>query len=394
MDPGNWATNVAGGSAFGYELLSVVLLSGAMALVLQHLSAKLGIATGEDLAAQCRRNFAPSTVVALWALSEVAICACDLAEVLGTAIAVNLLTGLPLVYGVFLTGFGVLVAVQLERMGARWLEAAILATTAVVAVCLGIELVLCRPDPAAIARGLLPSPHLFGDAGMLYLACGILGATVMPHNLYLHSSLVRRRAPGRDPAAKRAAIRFAGLDTGLSLVLATLVNGAILIIAAAAFHAAGRTDIAELKDAYLLLTPLLGAPAAGTIFALGLLASGQNSSITATMAGQVVMEGFLDLRMPPWARRLVTRGLAILPALVAVGWWGGAGATQLLVLSQVVLSVQLPFAAVPLVFFTGDRRRMGTFANTRGTALVAWSIVGVLIALNLFLAGKVLVELV
>ena len=382
MDPGNWATDLAGGSAFGYTLLSVVLLSNLMAIVLQSLAAKLGIVTGRDLAQACRDTYSRPGNLALWALCESAIIACDLAEVIGTAIALQLLFGMPLVWGICLTAFDVLLILLLQQHGFRKLEAFIIALLMVIAGCFAFELFLSQPALADILGGFVPSARIVADPAMLYIAIGIVGATVMPHNLYLHSSIVQTRAFETTPAGKRDAVRFATIDSTVALMLALFINAAILILAASAFHVVGRTDIAEIQDAYQLLAPTLGVAAASTLFAIALLASGQNSTITATLAGQIVMEGFLHVRLPPWLRRLITRLLAIVPAVVVAAIYGERGTGKLLVLSQVVLSMQLPFAVIPLVRFTGDRTRMGEFVNARWLQAAAWSIAAVIVTLN------------
>jgi len=388
MDPGNWATDLAGGSALGYTLLSVILLSNMMAMVLQALSAKLGIVTGLDLAQACRAHYRPPVRIALWVLCEIAIIACDLAEVIGTAIALQLLFGLPLVWGVCLTALDVLLILVLQQYGFRKLEAFIVALLIIIAGCFAFELALSQPSIAAIAGGLVPRAEIITNPAMLYIAIGILGATVMPHNLYLHSSIVqtRRFAPG--PSGKREAIRFATLDSSIALGLALFINAAILILAASTFHAAGRTDVAEIQHAYELLAPMLGVGAASTLFAIALLASGQNSTITATLAGQIVMEGFLNLRLPAWQRRMVTRLLAIVPAVLVASYYGISGTAKLLVLSQVILSFQLPFAVVPLVRFTSDRALMGEFVNKRVLKTLAYAISAIIIALNLKLLSS------
>ena len=382
MDPGNWATDLAGGSAYGYTLLSVVLLSSLMAMVLQALSARLGIAAGLDLAQACRARFRPAINIPLWVLCEIAIIACDLAEVLGTAIALQLLFGLPLIAGVCLTALDVLLILALQRYGFRRLEALIVALLALIAGCFLFELIVSQPSLAAIAGGLVPTPRIVTDPAMLYLAIGILGATVMPHNLYLHSAVVQTRRFDETTAGRRRAIRLATIDSNVALLLALFINGAILVLAAATFHEAGRTDVAEIGDAYRLLTPMLGSGAASLVFAIALLASGQNSTVTGTLAGQIVAEGFLDLRMPVWLRRLVTRLLAIVPAVAVVAAMGDRGATSLLVLSQVVLSLQLPFAVVPLVLFTSDNALMQGFAIPRWLRATAWIVALVVIGLN------------
>ncbi len=382
MDPGNWATDIAGGSAFGYQLLSVILLSNLMAMLLQALAARLGIAAGLDLAQACRQHYSRPVVIALWVLCELAIVACDLAEVLGTAIALQLLFGLPLLWGVLITAFDVLLILMLQHWGFRLLEAFIIALLVVIAGCFAYEMAVARPDFASIAHGLVPSVQILRDPAMLYIAIGILGATVMPHNLYLHSSIVQTRAFDTDDAGKRHAIGMATIDSTIALGLALFINAAILILAAATFHTAGRHDVAEIGQAYELLSPMLDAGAASVVFAVALLAAGQNSTITGTLAGQIVAEGFLDLKIPVWARRLATRLLAIIPAIAVIAAMGDRAATDLLVLSQVVLSLQLPFAVVPLVAFTSDRALMGRFASPVWVKVAAWGVAGVIIGLN------------
>jgi manganese transport protein len=389
MDPGNWATDIAGGSAFGYTLLSVILLSNLMAIVLQALSARLGIGAGLDLAQACRAHYSRPVTLMLWVLCELAIIACDLAEVLGTAIALKLLFGLPLVWGVCVTAVDVFLILALQRYGFRRLEAFIVALLVVIATCFAFELFWAGPDWGGVARGLVPTPEILSNPAMLYIAIGILGATVMPHNLYLHSSIVQTRAFARNPADKREALKLATIDSTVALGLAFFINAAILILAAATFHVAGRTEVAEIEQAHALLAPMLGVGAASAVFAIALLASGQNSTVTGTLAGQIVMEGFLDLRLPPWLRRVITRGLAIVPAVAVVASAGDRGATDLLVLSQVVLSLQLPFAVIPLVAFTGSRRVMGEFAAPRWLVVLAWGIAAVIVALNLKLLWEV-----
>ncbi|OQW45708.1 MAG: divalent metal cation transporter [Proteobacteria bacterium SG_bin6] len=385
MDPGNWATDIAGGSAFGYRLLVVILAANLMAMLLQALAARLGVASGTDLAQACRARYPRPVALALWVLCELAIIACDLAEVLGTAIALQLLFGLPLLAGVILTGFDVLLILGLQRWGFRLLEAFIVTLLVVIAGCFAYELAVAQPALGAVLGGLAPDPAIVTDPKLLYLAIGILGATVMPHNLYLHSAIVQTRAFARDEAGKRQAIRLATIDSTLALFFALFINAAILILAAAAFHSVGRTDVVAIDQAYHLLSPLLGAGAASVVFAVALLASGQNSTITGTLAGQIVAEGFLDLKLPVWVRRLLTRAVAILPAVAVLGWMGDKGATDLLVLSQVVLSLQLPFAVVPLVAFTADRRVMGSLAAPRWLSALAWGVAALLIGLNLTL---------
>ncbi|MEA1073131.1 Nramp family divalent metal transporter [Sphingomonas sp. LY160] len=383
MDPGNWATDLAGGSQFGYTLLSVILLSNIFAMILQSLSAKLGIVSGLDLAQACRAHYSPPVRWFLWVMCELAIVACDLAEVIGTAIALQLLFGIPLVWGVVLTALDVLLILALQQYGFRKLEAFIIALLLIIAGCFAVELALAQPSIAAIADGLIPRVEVVTNPAMLYIAIGIIGATVMPHNLYLHSSIVQTRQFDRDEKGKRQAIKFATIDSSVALSFALFINASILILAAATFHAAGRTDVAEIQDAYQLLTPMLGVGFASTLFAVALLASGQNSTITATLAGQIVMEGFLNIRLLPWLRRMVTRLLAIVPAVTVAALYGSSGTASLLVLSQVILSLQLPFAVVPLVQFTSDRTKMGKFVNPVWLKLVAWTISAIIISLNL-----------
>jgi NRAMP (natural resistance-associated macrophage protein)-like metal ion transporter len=390
MDPGNWATDLAGGSQFGYALLSVVLLSNLMAVVLQSLAARLGIATGLDLAQACRAAYSPPVGMMLWALCELAIIACDLAEVVGTAIALQLLFGVPLVWGICLTALDVMLILVLQQQGFRRLEAFVVALLIVIATCFAIELSLSQPDWAAVAAGFVPRAEIIANPAMLYLAIGILGATVMPHNLYLHSSIVQTRRFERNEPGRREALRFATIDSTIALTLALFINAAILILAASTFHARGMTNIVELQDAHRLLAPVLGAGAASAIFAIALLAAGQNSTVTATMAGQIVMEGFLELRLPLWVRRLATRLLAIVPAALVAAFYGPGGTTKLLILSQVVLSLQLPFAVVPLVRFTSDRTRMGALVNPRWLMGTAWLVTAIIIALNLTLVAGLL----
>ena len=384
MDPGNWATDLAGGSAFGYLLLSVVVASGLMAMLLQALAARLGIVTGLDLAQACRAEYSRPTRISLWLLCELAIIACDLAEVIGTAIALQLLFGIPLIIGVCLTALDVLLILALQQRGFRWLEAFVVALLMIIAGCFAVELALSKPSLAAIAEGLMPRAEVITDPKALFLAIGILGATVMPHNLYLHSAIVQTREYDRDEAGKRRAIRFATIDSSIALTFALTINAAILILAAATFHG-GPSEVAEIQDAFKLLSPTLGAASASVLFAVALLAAGQNSTITATLAGQIVMAGFLDWKIPMWARRLATRLLAIVPAVIVAALYGSSGTARLLVLSQVVLSLQLPFAVVPLVKFTGNARLMGTLASPAWVRAIAWSVTAIIIGLNLTL---------
>jgi manganese transport protein len=385
MDPGNWATDLAGGARFGYTLLSVILVSNLMAILLQSLALKLGIVTGRDLAQACRDHYSRPVSFVLWVLCEIAIAACDLAEVIGAAIALNLLFGIPLVWGVVLTAFDVLLILLLQNKGFRWLEAFVIALIVSIGVCFAVELAMARPALAEVARGLVPTTEIITNPTMLYIAIGILGATVMPHNLYLHSSIVQTRSVAPDPASKREAIRFATLDSTVALLFAFFINAAILVLAAATFHGSGHQSVADINDAYHLLTPLLGTTAASTLFAVALLAAGQNSTITGTLAGQIVMEGFLDIRLPAWLRRLITRLIAIVPAVIVTALYGERGAGALLILSQVILSLQLSFAVIPLVSFTGERGKMGEFANGRILTAVAWSVVVVIVGLNAWL---------
>ena len=363
MDPGNWATDLAGGSKFGYTLLSVILLSNLMAILLQALAARLGIVTDRDLAQACRATYSRPVNFMLWLACEAAIIACDLAEVIGTAIALKLLFGIPLIGGALIAALDAFLLLLLMNKGFRFLEAFVIALLIVIAVCFGIQIVAAAPPVAAMLRGFLPSTEIVTNPEMLYIAIGILGATVMPHNLYLHSSIVQTRAYERSDEGRRDAIKWATTDSTIALMLALFINAAILVVAAATFHTSGHADVAEIGQAYELLSPLLGLGIASTLFAIALLASGQNSTITGTLAGQIVMEGFLDLKLPMWLRRLVTRMIAIVPAAIVAGLYGESGTARLLVLSQVVLSLQLPFAMVPLVQFTSDRGLMGAHAN-------------------------------
>lgn len=390
MDPGNWATDLAGGSQFGYLLLSVILLSNLMAILLQALAARLGIATGLDLAQACRARYSRPVSLLLWIACEIAIIACDLAEVIGTAIALNLLFGIPLMWGAILTALDVFLILLLMNRGFRWLEAFVIALLTLIFVCFGVQMVLAQPSLAAIVDGFLPKAEIVTNPAALYLAIGIIGATVMPHNLYLHSSIVQTRAYPRTEAGRRMGLRWAVADSTLALMLALFVNAAILITAAAVFHSAGRTDVAEIQDAYHLLSPMLGVGIASLLFAVALLASGINSTVTATLAGQIVMEGFLSLRIPDWARRLITRGIAVIPVVVVTGLYGESGTAKLLVLSQVVLSMQLPFAVIPLVRFVSDRQLMGSFVIGRVTQVLAWAIAGLIVVLNVKLLADIL----
>jgi manganese transport protein len=387
MDPGNWATDLAGGSRFGYTLLSVVLLSNIMAVLLQGLASKLGIVTGRDLAQACRDHYSKPTTIALWILCEIAIAACDLAEVIGSAIALNLLFHLPVPAGVLLTGLDVLLLLALQHRGVRVLEALVITLIASVGLCFMFEIILSHPNVGELARGFVPSPDIVRDREMLYIAIGILGATVMPHNLYLHSSIVQTRRYAETSEGRREAVRFAFLDSTIALSFAFFVNAAILVVAASTFHTSGHAEVAEIQDAHKLLTPLLGS-GASTAFALALLASGQNSTVTGTLAGQIVMEGFLNIRLRPWLRRLITRAIAIVPAAIVAIFYGERGTAQLLILSQVILSLQLSFAVFPLVAFTSDRAKMGAFVNATWLKVVAWTTAFLIAALNAWLLAQ------
>jgi manganese transport protein len=390
MDPGNWATDIAAGSAFGYRLLFVVFLSSCIAMILQALAARLGIVTGMDLAQACRARYAPPVRVALWMLCEIAIIACDLAELLGTAIALQLLIGLPLGVGVCVAALNVFAVMALERRGFRKIEALIVSLMLIVALCLGCELILSRPDLAAIGHGLLPDSGIVQDPRMLYLAIGIVGATIMPHNLYLHSAIVQTRRYDRSLRGKREAVRFASIDSAIALAFAFVINAAILILAASAFHIRGQSGVTELSEAYRLLEPMLGVGFASVLFGVALLAAGQNATITGSMAGQIVMEGFTRLRKPLWKRRILTRGVALVPAAVIASLYGNQGASALLILSQVVLSIQLPFAAVPLVRMCEDRALMGEFASGPWMRVIVWMCVTFILALNIKLVADFL----
>ena len=385
MDPGNWATDLAGGSRYGYTLLSVILISNLFAMLLQHLAAKLGIVTGRDLAQACRDHYSKPVAMVLWFLCEVAIAACDLAEVIGSAIALNLLFGLPLSWGVVLTVLDVLVVLYFQNKGFRVIESIVAGLIVIIFGCFVYEIIVSNPDYYAMLGGLVPRPEIVTNPQMLYIAIGILGATVMPHNLYLHSSIVQTRQIEQTEPGKRMAIKFSTIDSTVALFLAFFVNAAILVTAAATFHKTGMYNVADINDAHKLLTPVLGAGAASMLFAVALLAAGQNSTLTGTLAGQIVMEGFLNIRLRPWLRRLITRGIAVVPALVVTLIYGEKGTGQLLVLSQVILSLQLSFAVVPLVLFTSSRAKMGVFVNRPLVQVVAWTVSGIIIALNVYL---------
>lgn len=385
MDPGNWATDIAGGAQFGYTLLSVILISNIFAMVLQHLSVKLGVVAERDLAQACRDHFSPTTNFILWIFCEIAIAACDLAEVIGSAIALNLLFQIPLTWGIVITTIDVLFILLLQSKGFRWIESIVGGLIFIILACFVYELVISEPAVNEIFGGLVPKAEIVQNPAMLYIAIGILGATVMPHNLYLHSSIVQTRDYPRNSEGKKEAIKFATLDSTFSLMLAFFINAAILILAAATFHVSGNHDVADIHDAYKLLTPILGASMASIVFAVALLASGQNSTLTGTLAGQIVMEGFLNIKLKPWLRRLITRLIAVIPALIVAILYGEQGTTDLLVLSQVILSMQLSFAVVPLVMFTSDKAKMGEFVNKPFLKICVWIISFIIIVLNVYL---------
>jgi manganese transport protein len=372
MDPGNWATDLEGGSRFNYTLLCVIMISNLMAILLQSLALKLGIVTGRDLAQACRDYYSRRTSILLWALCEIAIAACDLAEVLGSAIALNLLFKLPLAWGVCLTALDVLAVLYLQQKGFRYLEALVISLIGMIGICFAVEIVLSRPSFSAILTGFVPSPEVLKNPGMLYIAIGILGATVMPHNLYLHSSIVQTRKYQATHKGMKEAIKFATIDSTIALMFALFINSAILIVSAATFHQTGNQHVAEIGEAYQLFSPLLGTSLASLLFAIALLCSGQNSTLTGTLAGQIVMEGFLNIRLRPWLRRLITRLLAIVPAVICVIFYGERGTTNLIVLSQVILSLQLSFAVFPLVQFTSQRSKMREFVNPPWLKVLAW----------------------
>jgi manganese transport protein len=382
MDPGNWATDLAGGAKFGYTLLCVVMISNFMAILLQHLCIKLGIATGRDLAQACRDHYSTPVVWFLWVLCEIAIAACDLAEVVGSAIGLQLLFGIPLVWGCVITAADVLLVLFLQQKGFRYLEALVIALIVTIGGCFAAELIFAKPDLAGVARGFIPNPEILRNREMLYVSIGILGATVMPHNLYLHSSIVQTRNFERTPEGKREAIKFATIDSTFALMSALFINGAILVLAAATFHQSGHEDVGEIQEAYQLLSPLLGVGMASGLFAIALLASGQNSTLTGTLAGQIVMEGFLNFRITPWLRRMITRAIAIIPAIAIIAYYGEGKTTQLLVASQVVLSMQLGFAVWPLMRFTGESSKMGPFVNPLWIKILGWTCALLIIVLN------------
>jgi manganese transport protein len=382
MDPGNWATDLAGGSGFGYTLLSIILLSNLMAILLQALCARLGIATQRDLAQACHDHYSRPISFALWIICELAICACDLAEVIGSAIALNLLFKIPLVIGVCITALDVLAVLYLQNKGFRYIEALVVVLILTIGGCFLFEVIFSKPELQGVLGGFVPHSEIFRNRDMLYIAIGILGATVMPHNLYLHSSVVQTRNYEQSSAGKSEAIKFATIDSSVALMFALFINAAILIVAAATFHTRDHREVAEIQDAYKLLSPMLGVPVAGALFAFALLASGQNSTLTGTLAGQIVMEGFLNIRLRPWLRRLITRLIAIVPAVLTAAFFGASGTARLLLLSQVVLSLQLSFAVIPLVVFTSDRRKMGEFVSPRWLQALAWITTAAIVLLN------------
>ncbi len=392
MDPGNWATDLAGGARYGYTLLSVIMISNLMAILLQALAARLGIASGRDLAQACRDSYSKTTTYVLWILCEIAIGACDLAEVIGAAIALNLLFGLPLVWGVCLTAADVLVVLYLQHHGFRYVETLVVGLIIAIAGSFAVELWFARPGLAEVAVGFIPHSEILTDQAMLYIAISILGATVMPHNLYLHSSIVQTRKYKETFESKREAIKFATIDSSVALMSALFINAAILIMAAATFHGTGYEDVADIGDAYQLLSPLLGSSMASALFAIALLCSGQNATLTGTLAGQIVMEGFINLRLRPWLRRMITRLIAIIPAIAVVVLYGERGTGPLLILSQVVLSLQLPFAVFPLVAFTSDRHKMGEFVSPGWLKALAWAIAVIIGVLNVWLLWLTAVE--
>lgn len=385
MDPGNWATDIAGGAQFGYTLLSVILISNIFAIILQYLSLKLGVATERDLAQACRDHYSSQVSFMLWVLCEIAIAACDLAEVIGSALALNLLFHIPLTYGVLITSLDVLVILFFQYKGFRLIESIIASMIFVILACFSYELIVSHPEIFPILKGLIPQKEVIIQPSMLYIAIGILGATVMPHNLYLHSSIVQTRDYPRDIKGKKLAVKFAAIDSTIALMFAFFINAAILIVAAASFHKSGHKDVADITVAYKLLTPVLGASFASILFAIALLASGQNSTMTGTLAGQIVMEGFLNIRLKPWLRRLITRIIAIIPAFIVTLLFGEKGIANLLVLSQVILSMQLSFAVIPLIIFTNDSFKMGVFVNNIATKIIAWVVASIILLLNLYL---------
>lgn len=385
MDPGNWATDIAGGARFGYTLLSVILISNIFAMFLQHLAVKLGLATGRDLAQACRDSYSTPVNFILWIFCEVAIAACDLAEVIGSALALNLLFGIPMFYGVLITIMDVLLILFLTNKGFRIFEIIVATLILTILCCFGYEMLVAKPNPGEMLKGLVPTSKILSNPDMLYIAIGILGATVMPHNLYLHSSIVQTRAIQKTSAGIKSAIKFATIDSSLSLFIAFFINASILILAAASFHKSGLEHVGTIEEAYKLLNPILGVKFAAVFFGIALLASGQNATVTGTLAGQIVMEGFLDIRLKPWQRRLITRLIAVIPALIVTYISDENGVTDLLVLSQVILSLQLSFAVIPLVSFTSDAAKMGEFVNKKWLIITVWGIALTIVSLNIYL---------
>lgn len=385
MDPGNWATDLQGGSRFGYTLLVVILAANLIAILVQYLALKLGIATGRDLAQMCRESFPKPVSFALWIMSEIMIIACDLAEVIGSAIALNLLFNIPLILGVFVTVADVFLFLLLQHKGFRYIEALVIIFIFTIVVCFGIEIFLARPELAPLLNGFLPAWTIITNKEMLYISLGIVGATVMPHNIFLHSSIVQTRCYSQDEAGKREAIRFATIDTIIALTFAFFVNASILIVSAATFFYSGNHDVVDISQAYWLMAPILGTTVASIVFAIALLLSGQNSTLTGTMTGQIIMEGFIDFKVRPWIRRIITRSLAIIPAVLVIIFFKDYGINNLLVLSQVVLSVQLPFALVPLVVFTSSRKKMGEFVNSSLIKTISIIVTVIIISMNFWL---------
>ncbi len=393
MDPGNWATDLAGGARYGYALLSVILISNLMAILLQALAVRLGIGSGRDLAQACRDSYSKPTTILLWVICEIAIAACDLAEVIGAAIALNLLFGLPLIWGVCLTALDVLIVLFLQHRGFRYVEALVVALIVTIAASFAIEIWWSAPNLTEVVAGFVPRTQILTDPAMLYIAISILGATVMPHNLYLHSSIVQTRRYTDSVHSRQEAIRFATIDSSVALMSALFINAAILIVAAAAFHGTQYESVADIGDAYKLLSPLLGTTAAGVLFAVALLCSGQNATLTGTLAGQIVMEGFVNIRLRPWLRRLITRLVAIVPAVIVVSLYGERGSGALLILSQVILSLQLPFAVFPLVSFTSNRHKMGELVSPRWVQVLAWTVAVIIAALNIYMLFQIIAGL-
>ncbi|EKZ0657959.1 Nramp family divalent metal transporter [Listeria monocytogenes] len=393
VDPGNWATSIAGGSEFGYTLLSVILISNILAVLLQSLASKLGIVTGRDLAQASSDHFSKPFGFVLWILAELAIIATDIAEVIGSAIALNLLFGIPLIWGVCITALDIFLVLFLQHKGFRYIEVIVINLMVTILVCFGAEMVMSHPDMQAIAKGFIPQSEIVTNPAMLYIALGILGATVMPHNLYLHSSIVQTRQYARTKEGKKEAIRFSFIDSTFSLTIALLINASILILAAAAFYTTGQHNVAGIEDAYKLLNPTLGSSIASTVFAVALLASGQNSTLTGTLAGQIVMEGFLNIRLKPVVRRLLTRVLAIVPAVIITALYGANGINELLIFSQVILSMQLSFAVIPLVMFTSDKQKMGEFVNPTWLKIISWAVAIFIAVLNIYLLFYTLTSL-